>query len=200
MDSHEADRIITEIHEGFFGTHYSGHMMAKKIFRAGYYWLTMEVGCYHHVQMCHKCHIYADKIHVSPTPLNVLTSPWTFAMWGIDVIGLIELTTSNRHRFILVATYYFTKWVEAVSYAHVTKQMVTLFLKKEIIYRYGIPNNIITDNGSNRNNKMMKEIFKSFKIEHYNSSPYRMKMNDVVEAVNKNLKKIVQKMVKTYKD
>lgn len=47
---------------------------------------------------------------------------------------------------------------------------------------------------------MMKELCKSFKIEHHNSSPYRLKMNDTVEAANKNIKKIVQKMVKTYKN
>jgi hypothetical protein len=121
-------------------------------------------------------------------------------MWGIDMIGKIEPTASNGHRFILVAIDYFTKWVEAASYANVTRQVVARFLKKEIICRYGVPERIITDNGSNLNNKMMKELCKDFKIEHHNSSPYRPKMNGVVEAANKNIKKIVQKMVVTYKD
>ena len=47
---------------------------------------------------------------------------------------------------------------------------------------------------------MMKELCESFKIEHHNSSPYRPKMNGVIEASNKNIKKIIQKMVITYKD
>jgi len=46
----------------------------------------------------------------------------------------------------------------------------------------------------------MKELCNDFKIEHHNSSPYRPHMNGVVEAGNKNIKKIVQKMVVTYKD
>ena len=46
----------------------------------------------------------------------------------------------------------------------------------------------------------MKELCDDFKIEHHNSSPYRPKMNGAVEAANKNIKKIIQKMVKTYKD
>lgn len=46
----------------------------------------------------------------------------------------------------------------------------------------------------------MKELCKSFKIEHHKSSPYRPKMNGVAEERIKNIKKIVQKMVKTYKD
>ena len=39
-----------------------------------------------------------------------------------------------------------------------------------------------------------------FKIKHHNSSPYRPKMNGIVEATNKNIKKIIQKMMVTYKD
>lgn len=50
------------------------------------------------------------------------------------------------------------------------------------------------------NNNTMKELCESFNIEHHNSLPYRLKMNDVVEAANKNIKTILQKMVKTYKD
>jgi transposase InsO family protein len=200
VDRHEADMLMQEMHEGSFGTHAGGHAMSKKLLRAGYYWMTMESDCFKYARKCHKCQIYADKVHVPPSPLNVMNSPWPFAMWGIDMIGKIEPTASNGHRFILVAIDYFTKWVEAASYANVTKQVVTRFIKKEIICRYGVPERIITDNGSNLNNKMMKELCKDFKIEHHNSSPYRPKMNGAVEAANKNIKKIVQKMVVTYKD
>ena len=42
-------------------------------------------------------------------------------MWGIDVIGAIEPKVSNEHRFILFVIDYFTKWVEAASYANVTR-------------------------------------------------------------------------------
>ena len=69
------------------------------------------------------------------------------------------------------------------------------FIKNQLICRYGVLDKIITDNGSNLNNKMMKELWSEFKIAHHNSSPYRPKMNGVVEAVNKNIKKIIQKMV-----
>jgi len=59
---------------------------------------------------------------------------------------------------------------------------------------------ITTDNATNLNNKMMKEMCEDFKIQHHNSTPYRPKMNEAVEATNKNIKKIVQKMVVSYKD
>ena len=83
---------------------------------------------------------------------------------------------------------------------NVTKKVVVRFIKNHIICLYGVPSKIITDNGSNLNNNMVEALCKHFKIAHHNCSPYRPKMNGAVEAANKNIKKIIQKMVVTYKD
>ena len=121
-------------------------------------------------------------------------------MWGIDVIGAKEPKAANGHRFILVAIDYFTKCVEAASYASVMRSVVVKFIKREIICWYGLPRKIITDNGTNLNNKMMEEMCEEFKIQHHNFIPYRPKMNRAVEAANKNIIKIIQKMIVSYKD
>ena len=118
----------------------------------------------------------------------------------MDVIGPIIPKASNGHRFIFVVIDYFTKWVEAVSYASVTKSVVARFIKREIICRYGLPERIISDNGLNLNNDMVTEVCTRFKIKHHNSVPYRSKMNGAVEAANKNVKKIIAKATETYKD
>ncbi|KAK5784106.1 hypothetical protein PVK06_038624 [Gossypium arboreum] len=140
----------------------------------------------------------------SPLPLHVMTSSWPFSMWGMDVIGPISPKASNGHRFIFVVIDYFTKWIKAASFANVTKTAVCRFLKKEIICRYCLPERIISDNALNFNNKMMKEVCEKFQIKYHNSSPYRPKMNGAVEAANKNIKKIIKKiigkMTETYKD
>ena len=112
----------------------------------------------------------------------------------------IEPKASNGHRFILVVIDYFTKWVEAASYSNVTRSVVVRFIKREIVCWYGLPRKIITDNATNLNNKMMKEMGEDFNIQHHDSTPYRPKMNGAVEAANKNIKKIVQKMAVSYKD
>ena len=75
VNADEAKKIIHEIHEGVCGTYVSEHVMARQIMRAGYYWMTLEKGCINYVRKCHKCKIYADKIHVPPTSLNVMVSP-----------------------------------------------------------------------------------------------------------------------------
>ncbi|RDX76295.1 Gypsy retrotransposon integrase-like protein 1, partial [Mucuna pruriens] len=199
IDDCEA-REIMEVHGRAFGTHANGHTVAHKILRAGYYWSKMEYDCCQHVKRCMNCQMYADDIHMAPSILHNLTSPWPFSMWALDMIGLIEPKASNGHRFILVAIDYFTKWVEVASYANVTKSMVTKFIKKDIICCYGLPVCIIMDNGTNLNNKMMTELCEQFKIKHHNSTPHCPKMNKAIEVANKNIKKIIQKMVVTYKD
>ncbi|KAL4280265.1 hypothetical protein GQ457_03G011170 [Hibiscus cannabinus] len=200
VNAKEAQMILEEVHEGVCGTHPSGFTMARRIMRFGYFWSTMEKDCIDYARKCHKCQIYADKIHAPPQPLHVMTAPWPFSMWGMDVIGQIHPKASNGHRFILVAIDYFTKWVEAASYASITRATVCKFLKKEIICRYGMPERIITDNATNLNNKMMDGVCEQFNIKHHNSVAYRPKMNGAVEAANKNIKKIVEKMTETYKD
>ena len=168
--------------------------------RAGYYWLTMENDCIKHVRTCHRCQAYQDKKNTPPQPLHSLAAPWPFSTWDMDVIEPMILKASNGHEYILVAIDYFTKWVEATSYKSVIQAVVARFLKHNIICRYGMPGELITNNGMNLKGKMNQQLCQQFKIEHRNSIPYRLQMNGAVEAANKNIKKISVKMADTYED
>ena len=77
-----------------------------------------------------------------------MTSSWLFSIWGIDVIGKIAPKASNGHEYILVAIDYFTKWVEAASYFVLKAKPMARFLENNIICWYGVPQEIISDNGS----------------------------------------------------
>ena len=45
LDRASADRVMREVHAGVCGPHMGGHMLARKIMRTGYFWLTMETDC-----------------------------------------------------------------------------------------------------------------------------------------------------------
>ncbi|RDX89267.1 Retrovirus-related Pol polyprotein, partial [Mucuna pruriens] len=156
VNAQKDKEILEQIHEGTFGSHANGHAMARKILRASYYWAKMEADCCDHVKRCRKCQVYADNIHLLSTPLNSLTTSWPFSMWGLVMIGPIELRASNGYCFIMV--------VEATSYPNVTIHVVVKFIKQDLICRYGLPSHIITDNGTNLNNKMMTDLCEKFKI------------------------------------
>ena len=134
--------------------------------------MTIENDCCKFVQKCHKCQVHGDLIRVPPHELNVMSSPWPFIAWGMDVISPIEPATSNGPKFILVAIDYFTKWVEAVFYKSVTKKVVADFIQNNLICIFGGPESIITDNGANLNSHLMREICEQFKITHQNSTAY----------------------------
>ena len=120
---------------------------------------------------------------------------FTLAICSLGFIGPIEPAASNERRFILVAIDYFTKWLKAASYKSVTKKVVANFVRNHLICRFWMLESIITDNGENLNSHLMREICEQFKITHRNSTAYRPQMNGAVEAANKNIKKILRKMI-----
>jgi hypothetical protein len=60
--------------------------------------------------------------------------PWPFRGWGIDLIGQINPPSSKGHKFVLLATDYFTKCVEAIPLKKVTSENMVEFVKEHIIY------------------------------------------------------------------
>ena len=123
-------------------------MLVHKIMRTGYFWLTMETEYSQLVQRCLECQMHGDLIHVPPSELHALTSPWLFSIWSIDIIGKISPKSFGGHEYILVAIDYFTKWVEAASYTKLTVTKVAKFIRSHIIYRYGVPHELISDRGA----------------------------------------------------
>ena len=70
MDATEAEQIMKEIHESKCGPHMNGHLLARKIMRLRYYWMTIESDCIKHMSYCHQCQVYGDKINASPNKLH----------------------------------------------------------------------------------------------------------------------------------
>ncbi|XP_027775089.1 uncharacterized protein K02A2.6-like [Solanum pennellii] len=64
---------------------------------------------------------------------------------------------------------------------------------------FGVPESIVTDNGANLNSHLMRGVCDQFKITHRISTAYRPQMNGAVEAANKNIKKILRKMVDNHR-
>ena len=115
------------------------------------------------------------------------------------MIRRIALKATNGHEYILVAIDCFTKWVEVASYSVLKAKHVARFLENNIICWFGVPEEIIFDNGSHFEG-VVQRIMELYNIEHQKSSPYRPQANGAVEATDKNVKNILAKMVVTYKD
>ena len=85
-------------------------------------------------------------IHQPTRDLTPLTSPWPFAQWGMDIVGVLPRALRNK-QFLLAANDFFTKWVEDKPLAQLKEMVVIKFIYKNILSRFGIPRAIVSDNG-----------------------------------------------------
>jgi hypothetical protein len=131
-----------------------------------------------------------------------MATPWPFHTWGLDFIGPIN-PASGEYIWILVATEYFTKLVEAIPLKKATGAVVANFIREHIICRFGIPHKIVTNNGTPFINKDVRAMTKHYRVKHYRvkhlkSSPYYPQGNGQAEATNRMLLRILSKMVYDY--
>ncbi|TYK04466.1 protein NYNRIN-like [Cucumis melo var. makuwa] len=114
---------------------------------------------------------------------------------GLDLVGLIKPKSSAGHSYILAATDYFSKWAEAIPLGEVKKENVANFIHTHIIYRYGIPHRIVTDNRRQFSNSTIDKLCEKFKFKQYKSSMYNAATNGLAKAFNKTLCNLVKKIV-----
>lgn len=79
--------------------------------------------------------------------MTMILSPILFTQWGIDIIHPFPPSTTLV-RFIFVVVDYFTMWVEAQVVAKITKNAIVKFFQCSIVCCFGVPQHIVTDNGS----------------------------------------------------
>jgi hypothetical protein len=152
--------------------------------------------CIKYQKGCEACQRFRN-IQLAPASvINSIMKPWPFRGWGLDFIGEIHPGSSKWHRFILVAMDYFTKWTEAVLLRNVTNQEVISFMQEHIIYRFGVPQTLATDQGPSFMAHQFREFVQSMKIKLLNSSPYYTQANGQAESSNKVLIKIIKKRIK----
>ncbi|KAK0572613.1 hypothetical protein LWI29_034271 [Acer saccharum] len=153
----------------------------------GFYWLTLFADAKRVAARCEACQKIANNIRQPLELLQSITSPWPFAMWGIDLIGPMPTATGGA-KHAIVAMDYFTKWVDAEPLVHITEANTISFVKKNILYRFGIPNTIITDNGTQFDGRKFRELCEKYGINNYYASPAHPQTNGQIEAVNKIIK------------
>ena len=115
-----------------------------------------------------------------------ISSPWPFAQWGIDIVGSSP-TAPAQKKLLLVATNYFSKWIEVDAFATIKDRDVTRFIWKNIICQSGIPRSIISDNGLQFDSLVYRDFRQELNIRKLCSTPRYPQCNGQAEASNKTL-------------
>ncbi|KAI5348037.1 hypothetical protein L3X38_000924 [Prunus dulcis] len=188
-------KVMGETHEGICGAHQGGRKMCWLIRRYGYFWPTMLKDCINYSKGCEACQKHGPIQRAPSVPMNPVVKPWPFRGWAMDLIGKIYPASSQQHCFIIVATDYFTKWVEAKPIKTTTSQEIITFIEQQIIQRFGIPESITTDRGSSFISRDMLNMAEAFKFKLLQSTPYYAQANGQVESSNKVIINIIRKML-----
>ena len=114
----------------------------------------------------------------------------------MDIVGPLP-TAPAQKKFLLVATDYFSKWVEAEAYASIKDKYVTKFVWKNIVCRFGIPQTIIVDNGPQFDSIAFRNFCSELNIRNSYSTPHYPQSNGQAEATNKTLITALKKRLET---
>jgi hypothetical protein len=135
-------------------------------------------------------------IQLVPTAMiHPILKPWLFRGWRLNFIGQIHPPSLKRHRFVLVATDYLTKWTEVVPHKNMTLKDVIEFITEYIIHIFSIPQTLTTDQGTSFISGQVREFTESYKIKLLNSSPYYAQANGRAESSHKTLIKFIKKKI-----
>jgi transposase InsO family protein len=98
------------------------------------------------VRTCQGCQFYARQTHLSAQALQTIPIAWSFAVWGLDLVGPLQ-KAPGAYTHLLVAIDKFSKWIEVRPLNSIRSEQAVAFFTN-IIHRFGVPNSIITDNGT----------------------------------------------------
>nr|GEW25880.1 protein NYNRIN-like [Tanacetum cinerariifolium] len=112
-------------------------------------------------------------------PQNAIQVCEIFDVWGIDFMGPFPSLKGNK--YILVAVYYLSKWVEAKALPINDARVIVKFLKS-LFSQFGIPKAIISDRGTHFCNDKFTRVMIKYGVTHRLATAYQPQMSGQVEA------------------
>ncbi|PKA56154.1 hypothetical protein AXF42_Ash015639 [Apostasia shenzhenica] len=115
-------------------------------------------------------------------------------MWGLDFLGPFPKSGKNL-RHVLLATDYFSKWVEAKAMAQPTGTGVKNFIWTQLICRFGVPLSLICDNRTAFTSRSVQDLCSKNGINLSFASVRHPQSNGQAEASNKNFLNTLKKRI-----
>ena len=189
--------ILKACHDGPCSGHFADYKILHKVLQMGYYQPTIFKDAKNFAQTCNSYQRMRRPGQSDEIPLHPQLVIEPFECWALDFIGPIN-PSSNQKKYILVATEYVTKWVEAEALPRETEDTIIHFLF-QIFVRYGFPKEIIIDGGPQFIGHKIASTLKNHRIMHRITSPYHPQENGQVESTNKVIETILTKIVASHR-
>ena len=157
--------ILHARHDGPCGGNVFDKHATYKVFHSGYYWPRIFKDVARYVIGCDNFQRMGKPTSYGDMPLqpHVMIEP--FEKWALDFVGPIS-PMSHKMKYILVCTDYVFKWVEAKALFRAIEKSMVEFIYEEIFTQFGVPREIVTDQGSQFTSKLKKELTSKYNIRH----------------------------------
>ncbi|PNF43689.1 hypothetical protein B7P43_G14967 [Cryptotermes secundus] len=179
-------KIIAEMHNCPIGGHQG---IRKTIERIKLYisWPSLEQYVIQYIRNCITCQLNKETRPNVKLPLTVTdtkNAPWDKIY--LDIVGPLPLS-ENGMKYILTCQDNLSKYFIAIPLQTQTAEEVANAFVKNIILFYGIPTEVVTDQGSNFMSHVFKRVCKLFKIEKICTIAYHPESNGALERTHKTL-------------
>jgi hypothetical protein len=148
LEESDQKKVIESLQSGSSGGHFASVNTVNRIRTAGYWWPYMNRDVKNFVDSCDQCQRTGTPSFRNHWPLTPIIPLAPFEKWGIDFIGPISPVSSQKKRYIILATDYATKWVEARATRKNDAQTSASFLFEEVMMRFGHPLELVSDRGT----------------------------------------------------
>ena len=166
-------RSLFEAHCGIAGGHYAGDATTRKIWQSGLWWPTTLKDAVRYNKECDLCQRLGQPTEQAQMPHHSVLPLEPFQKWGLDFVGPFKPPTMRTgNRYIIVATDYCTKWVEAKALRDNTATLTAEFLYECIWCRYGCPIELISDQGGHFLGQVVEILTSFYAVVHKRSTPY----------------------------
>ncbi|XP_076915730.1 uncharacterized protein LOC143575173 [Bidens hawaiensis] len=163
VDAQDMNYLLREVHDGICGVHAGPRMVVAKIMNTGYYWPGMHVKAEKELRCCSTCQQHTPKTLRPKSSMISVTSSLSFQKWSSDITGPFP-EAPGQVMLLIVAIDYFTKWIEAKPFATISATGIMNFIWEFIICRFGLPMNLVSNNGTQFANQRIKEWLKELNI------------------------------------
>nr|CBG76438.1 OO_Ba0013J05-OO_Ba0033A15.25 [Oryza officinalis] len=174
--------LLVDVHEGECEAHSALRTLVGKAFRQGFYWPKALHDAIDLVRRCRVCQFNAKQTHQPAQALQTIPLSWPFAVWGLDILGPYR-KAPGAFEYLYVAINKFTKWPEAYPVIKIDKHSALKFIRG-ITARFGVPNHIITDNGTQFTSELFGDYCEDMGIKLCFASPAHPKSNGQVKRAN----------------
>ncbi|MCO5584216.1 hypothetical protein L7F22_038140 [Adiantum nelumboides] len=125
--------------------------------------------------------------------LYMLGADLVFEKWGIDAVGPLPITSRGKN-YILTAVDYLSRWAEAKAVRQITAKDVAKFVYEEICCKFGVPLELLSDQGPGFGAELLDFLCEKMKITCKCTTSYYPQCNGVNERFNGKLVQILSKV------